>query len=30
MLELKKMFFTVQEGNNGNDDPCYIIDGFLK
>ena len=28
MLELKKLFFTVQESDNGNDDPRNIIDGI--
>ena len=30
MLELKKLFFTVQESDNVNDDSRNIIDGFLK
>ena len=28
MLELKKLFFTVQESDNGNDNPRNIIDGI--
>jgi hypothetical protein len=30
MLELKKLFFTMQESDNGNDNLRNIIDGFLR